>query len=68
MHTYCTNHGCPAQLQEKIEHFVSKQCMDIEGVGESVAAILVQQKLVTTIDQLYQFQDIQKQAILRTLP
>jgi DNA ligase (NAD+) len=68
MHTYCTNHACPAQLQEKIGHFVSKQCMDIEGVGESITALLVQQKLVTTIDQLYQFQDIQKQAILRTLP
>lgn len=68
MHTYCINNACPAQLQEKIEHFVSKQCMDIEGIGESIAAILVQQKLVSTIDQLYQFTQPEKQLLLRTLP
>lgn len=68
MHTYCTNNACPAQLQEKIEHFVSKQCMDIEGIGESIAALLIQQNLVTTVDQLYQFQTPEKQLLLRSLP
>jgi len=68
MHTYCINNACPAQLQEKIEHFVSKQCMDIEGIGESIAALLVQQGLVTTVDQLYQFTKPEKQLLLRTLP
>lgn len=68
MHTYCTNNACPAQLQEKIEHFVSKQCMDIEGIGESIAALLVEQKLVSTIDQLYQFTKPDRQLLLRTLP
>ncbi|MBP7062301.1 hypothetical protein KA037_03555 [Patescibacteria group bacterium] len=68
MHTYCINNACPAQLQEKIEHFVSKQCMDIEGIGESIATILVQQGLVTTVDQLYQFTKPEKQLLLRTLP
>ncbi len=68
MHTYCINNACPAQLQEKIEHFVSKQCMDIEGIGESIATLLVQQGLVTTVDQLYQFTKPEKQLLLRTLP
>ena len=68
MHTHCTNHACPAQLQEKIEHFVSKQCMDIEWIGESIAAILVQQNLVKTIDELYKFEQRENQTILRSLP
>ncbi len=68
MHTYCINNACPAQLQEKIEHFVSKQCMDIEGIGESIATLLVKQGLVTTVDQLYQFTKPEKQLLLRTLP
>ena len=68
MHTYCTNYACPAQLQEKIEHFVSKQCMDIEGIGESIAQILIAHNIITTIDQLYDFTKPEKQAMLRSLP
>ena len=67
MHVYCTNNACPAQLQEKLEHFVSKQCMDIEGIGESIAALLIEQKLVTTVDQLYDLIRPEKQAHLRTI-
>gem|GEM_PF-3233955 len=68
MHTYCTNHACPAQLQEKIEHFVSKQCMDIEGIGESIAQILITHNINKTVDQLYDFTQLDKQAMLRSLP
>lgn len=68
MHTYCTNHACPAQLQEKIEHFVSKQCMDIEGIGQSIAEILIKHDIIKTIDQLYTFTTPEKQALLRSLP
>jgi DNA ligase (NAD+) len=68
MHTYCTNHACPAQLQEKIEHFVSKQCMDIEGIGSSIAEILIKHKIIKTVDELYTFTQPEKQAMLRSLP
>lgn len=68
MHTYCTNHACPAQLQEKIEHFVSKQCMDIEWIGSSIAEILIKHNIIKTIDQLYTFTTPEKQALLRSLP
>lgn len=68
MHTYCTNHACPAQLQEKIEHFVSKQCMDIEGIGKSIAEILIKHDIIRTVDQLYTFTTPEKQALLRSLP
>lgn len=68
MHTYCTNHACPAQLQEKIEHFVSKQCMDIEWIGSSIAQILITHNIIKTVDELYTFIQPEKQAILRSLP
>jgi len=68
MHTYCTNHACPAQLQEKIEHFVSKQCMDIEGIGSSIAEIFITHNIIKTVDELYTFTQPEKQVMLRSLP
>jgi len=32
MHYYCSNENCPSQIKAKLEHFVSKQCMDIDGI------------------------------------
>ncbi len=43
---YCTNAACPAQLQERLEHFASRGAMDIRGIGESMAATLLQEDLV----------------------
>ncbi len=38
---YCSNRRCPAQLSRGVEHFGSRGAMDIEGLGEKMAFMLV---------------------------
>ncbi len=49
----CENVRCPAQLRERIEHFVSREAMDIAGLGEVLVNLLVQKKLVEDYADLY---------------
>lgn len=50
---YCLNTECPAQFKRLVEHFVSRNAMDIEGLGERVAAQLVDTGHVQQLDDLY---------------
>jgi DNA ligase (NAD+) len=43
---YCSNATCPAQAQQRIEHFASKGAMDIRGIGESMSATLLKENVV----------------------
>jgi DNA ligase (NAD+) len=49
----CTNPSCPAQLLRRLEHFASRGAMDIEGLGESMVAQLVESGLVNDIPGIY---------------
>ncbi len=49
----CVNIACPMQLMRHLEHFASRDAMDIGGLGESVAAALVNEELVKSIADLY---------------
>ncbi|WP_426754114.1 NAD-dependent DNA ligase LigA [Myxococcus sp. Y35] len=49
----CTGASCPAQLVEKIRHFASRLAMDIEGLGDKLAAQLVSTGMVKTFADLY---------------
>ena len=51
--SYCTNAACPAQVQQRIEHFVSRAGMDIRGIGESLSATLYDTGLVKNVADLY---------------
>jgi DNA ligase (NAD+) len=44
--TYCTNRACPAQNFRLLEHFAGRGAMDIEGLGESLAAQLLEKRNV----------------------
>ncbi len=50
---YCSNAACPAQVQQRIEHFVSRGSMDIRGIGESQSAMLLREGLVKDVADLY---------------
>ncbi len=49
----CTGAECPAQLLQHIVHFASRQAMDIEGLGPSVAALLIDRGLVKSAGDIY---------------
>jgi DNA ligase (NAD+) len=50
---YCSNASCPAQAQQRIEHFASRGAMDIEGIGEAQSVILYNHGLVKNAADLY---------------
>ena len=50
---YCLTTDCPAQFIRLVEHFVSRNAMDIEGLGEKVAIQLVEQDRVESLAGLY---------------
>ena len=52
--TVCPNSfGCPAQLVGRIQHFGSRQALDIEGLGEETAKLLVERGLVGVVPDLF---------------
>ena len=51
---YCPNtFGCSAQLKGRIEYWVSKDCLDIDGLGDNIVSQLVDKNLVSSPADLY---------------
>lgn len=51
---YCPNDmGCPPQIKGKIEHFISRRAMDLDGLGEETIDLLFQKELISDISGLY---------------
>ncbi len=51
---YCPNEdNCPPQIKGKIEHFVSRKAMNIDGLGEEIVDLLYRNKLIETSADLY---------------
>ena len=57
---YCNGVECPAKLQRGIEHFVSREAMDITGLGEAIVEELINRGLIKNIADIYKltFEDI----------
>ena len=49
----CNNLKCPAKVKERIIHFASRSAADIDGLGERVVELLVENKIVKTTADLY---------------
>jgi len=53
---YCVNGSCPAQLARRVEHFASRRAIEIEGLGEKLAQLLVDKGLLRDVADLYSLQ------------
>ncbi|MDD7363108.1 MAG: NAD-dependent DNA ligase LigA [Peptoniphilus sp.] len=54
VHSFCPNTiGCEPQLIRRIDHFASRDAMDIRGLSEKTAALLLRADLVHEISDLY---------------
>lgn len=61
---YCMNPYCDARHIEGLIHFVSKDAMDIDGLGEKVVEQLFDEKLITSIPDIYRLHQY-RQDLLR---
>ncbi len=52
---YCPNtEGCPPQIKGRIEHFISRKAMNIDGLGEETIDLLFREGLVHDVTDLYE--------------
>lgn len=59
---YCPNiYGCTPQITGRIQHFISRNAMDIEGLGAETVGLLVKEGLISNYADLYQ---LTKQQVL----
>ncbi|UYW02166.1 NAD-dependent DNA ligase LigA [Flavobacterium agricola] len=59
---YCPNYnGCAPQIIGRIQHFISRKAMDIEGLGGETVALLYKSNLVTSYADLY---ELKKEQVL----
>lgn len=51
---------CPAKLYRNLVHFVSREAMNIDGLGENVIGVLLEKKMISNIADIYdlKFEDI----------
>jgi len=50
---YCNNVNCPAQVKRRIQHFASREAVDIEGLGEAVVQQLIDHGQINKIQDIY---------------
>jgi DNA ligase (NAD+) len=53
---YCTNSLCPAQVQGRMEHFVARTAMDIEGLGFQILEKFIQLGYLKDITDIYKLE------------
>ncbi|MBP7141460.1 MAG: NAD-dependent DNA ligase LigA [Opitutaceae bacterium] len=49
----CPNESCPVQVRRRVQHFASKACVDIDGLGEAMVDTLVEKGWVNRIPDVY---------------
>lgn len=58
----CVSSACPAQLSRSIEHFASKNAMNIDGLGPQIVEALLENRLIKDVSDLYALraEDVEK--------
>lgn len=58
----CTNSECEAQIYRAISHFASRDCMDIDGMGEAIVETVIENGLVNDVADIYylKYEDIKE--------
>lgn len=51
--TRCINSECPDQIKRLLEHYCSKSCVDIEGLGEGIIKQLFDNQIIKSITDIY---------------
>jgi DNA ligase (NAD+) len=59
----CENADCPAQIEERIIHFVSKGAMNIDGLGKDIVKRFLKEGFLETIEDIYVLRN-KKEAVL----
>ena len=60
---YCPNdNGCPPQIKGRIEHFISRKAMNIDGIGSETVDSMVDADLISNVADLY---DLSKEDALK---
>jgi len=49
----CPNFECPVQVRRRVQHFASKACLDIDGLGEAMVDVLVEKGWVRSLPDIY---------------
>ncbi len=57
---YCINHQCPAQVQGRMQHFVSRNAMDIEGLGYSILDKFTELGYLHDVTDIYRLTEHEK--------
>ena len=48
---------CPAQLVEVIKHYVSRNAMNIDGLGDKIIRLFIEKKIIKTVSDLYKIKE-----------
>lgn len=68
IHFYCKNPNCDWLIKWKMLHFVSKNCMNIEWLWESIIEILIKQGLIKNFADLYKISDTNIKLTISKIP
>ncbi len=58
---YCINHQCPAQVQGRMQHFVSRNALDIEGLGYSILDKFTELGFLHDVTDIYSLKKHEKE-------